>query len=232
MTENYKIITNEEAFESFIQWLPDLQDNEMFYASLFARKKYCPELIKSNDKTQLKRFTSRKDWLHNKVRQLEIPFGRWKLREQTAPQESLVLYIMPNPRDMKKATYRMIKKCVDVLETQATNYNIQAEALSAIQKSKSRSCFVDFDLDTKEFHWETVFNHVNPEAVSIIETRGGYHILIQPDRVADEFKKTWHKGIREEYGEYIDNVGDMMIPVVGCTQGGLTPKFVYGASLR
>ena len=100
--ENYKIIHNKEALLQFIDWLPELEDNEKFYLSLFARKKYCPDLIKSNDKTQLRRFTSNKARMYDKIKQLELQIGDWKLKDVSAPQESLVVYIMPNPRCMKK----------------------------------------------------------------------------------------------------------------------------------
>jgi hypothetical protein len=42
--ENYKIILNEQKLKEFIYWLPELQNNEQYYVSLFARKKYCSSL--------------------------------------------------------------------------------------------------------------------------------------------------------------------------------------------
>ena len=84
----YKIIHNEKLIQEFIdKVLPDLQNNERFYCSLFARKKYCQELIKSNDKTQLKRFLATKENLIDKLYQLEIELGRWKLKDISAPQD-------------------------------------------------------------------------------------------------------------------------------------------------
>ncbi|MFW6220032.1 MAG: hypothetical protein ACOC33_04255, partial [bacterium] len=147
---NYQIIVNEDQLRNFINWLPDLGENEKYFVSLFARKKYYNALIKSNDKTQLKRFTSNKEKLFDKIKQLECEFGSYKLRNIPAPQESLVLYINPNPRDMKKATFGLIKKCIDLIECGGNGYNIHAEALSCIQRSKSKSHFCDFDIDSKD----------------------------------------------------------------------------------
>ena len=155
---NYNIVTDEKQLIEFIDWLPDLGPNEKFYCSLFARKKYLPEVIKSNDKTQLRRFTSNKEKLFDKIKQLELKIGDWKLKDIDAPQESLVLYINPNPRSMKKATFLMAKKCIQLIENQNDNYNIHAEALSCIQKSKSRGVFVDFDIDTKEVDLSKIEN--------------------------------------------------------------------------
>lgn len=236
--EIYKIINDEEALVEFIQWLPDLQENEKFYLSLFARKKYCPDLIKSNDKTQLKRFTATKENMLDKIKQLEIPLGRWKLREIEAPQESLVLYIMPNPRCMKKATKMMGKHCWDL--DRSNNFNLHAEATSCIQKSKSRACFVDFDIDTKENIDLTTLSMITKKrSYDVIETRGGFHILVKPD-IATQIAKTqrtvipelntnnypenWHKAITDMFN--VDQSGDMMIPVIGCCQSDFTPKFI------
>ena len=237
--EVYKIITDEEKLIEFINWLPDLQENEKYYLSLFARKKYCQELIKSNDKTQLKRFTANKENMLYKIKQLELPLGRWKLREMEAPQESLVLYIMPNPRCMKKATEMMGKKCWDL--SRSNNFNLHQEAISCIQKSKSRSCFVDFDIDHKDWiSIKKVKRILPPNTYSLIETKGGVHVLVDPKKCSDTIIKAnkdsyhvtrhhlynpnWHKDLTTNLKP--DQSGDMMIPVVGCTQGNFTPKFI------
>jgi hypothetical protein len=218
---NYKIIQDEKEFRKFIDWLPDLEDNEKYYLSLFARKKYCEELIKSNDKTQIKRFTSYKDDIYRKVKQLECEVGSYYLKDREVPQESLVLYINPNPRNMRRATFQLIKKCTDILETNGMNYNIHAEALSCIQRSKSKTHFCDFDIDSKDVSICRVKEILPDNTYDIIETRGGYHVLVKT-RLAPKTK--WHKELRDAF--VIDQIGDQMIPVVGCTQGGFVPKFI------
>jgi len=215
---NYKIIKDEKAFLDFIDWLPELEDNETYYLSLFARKKYCPDLIKSNDKTQLKRFTSNKERMYEKVSQLELPIGRWKLKDMSAPQESLVLYINPNPRSMRKATEELGKRCWDLMRN--NNYNIQAEALSSIQISKSRGVFVDFDIDTKDVDLDLLKEVFPNGGYNILETRGGYHVMVEPERI--DVPNNWYKKIVEMYP--VDQTGDNLIPVPGCVQSNFVPK--------
>jgi hypothetical protein len=218
---NYLIIKDEHRLQEFIKWLPDLEENEKYYVSLFARKKYCQDKIKSNDKTQLKRFISNKERLFEKVKQLECEFGSYQLRGVAVPQESLVLYINPNPRNMKKATFGLMKKCVDLLQTDGNNYNVHAEALSCIQRSKGKSHFCDFDIDTKDVDLRKLENILPKEAYDVLETRGGYHILVKT-RLAPKTK--WHIIIRETFD--VDQIGDQLIPVCGCCQGGFVPFFL------
>jgi hypothetical protein len=218
---NYQIIKDENKLREFIKWLPELAENEKYFVSLFARKKYCEDKIKSNDKTQLKRFTSNKERLFEKIKQLECEFGSYTLRNIEAPQESLVLYINPNPRDMKKATFGLMKKCIDLLQTNGNGYNVHAEALSCIQKSKSKSHFCDFDIDTKDIDLSKLNDILPKETYDILETRGGYHLLVKT-RLAPKTK--WHVAIREAFE--VDQVGDQLIPVCGCYQGGYVPRFI------
>ena len=218
---NYTIITDEQALLDFINWLPDLKDNETYYCSLFARKKYCKEEIATNDKTQLKRFTSNKERLLEKIKQLEVAVGAYKLKEIDDPQESLALYINPNPRDMKKATFMVAQQCLNLIQGDANNFNIHAEALSCIQKSKSKSHFVDFDIDFKAIDLNLLDGVLEKDMYHILETRGGYHILVDTKKAP---KTDWYKQIGDLYE--IDQVGDNLIPVAGTFQGGFTPRFV------
>ena len=224
---NYEIIKNEQTLIDFVDnFLPELKENEKFYCCLFARKKYSPKLVKSSDKTQLKRFLTNKELLIDKLKQLEIPIGKWKIKGMSAPQESLVVYINPNPRCMKKATYKLMKKCLELLETDAKGYNVNAESLSAVQNSKSRGVFVDFDIDQKENVDFSILKEIFPSKYNpykILETRGGYHLLVEASRV-ENTNKDWYRKVINSFP--LDQAGDNMIPIPGCVQGGFVPKFI------
>lgn len=228
---NYQIIADEEKLKEFIDWLPDLQDNETYYVSLLARKKYTDGTVKTNDKTQLKRFTASKERLIEKIRQLEIAEGNWQLKQQPAPQNALALYITLNPRCMKKATELMGKRCWDLIK--ANNYNLQAEAMSCIQKSKARTCYIDFDIDDKsvDMDQDWLRKNIGAENYTIIETRGGYHLLIEPEKATNFRKqnfndKDWFQIVQKKYP--VDQSGDQLLPVPGTFQGGFVPRFLEG----
>ena len=127
----YQLVYSEELIQEFLDLLPDENEDEIYYLSLFARKKYCPELIWSNDKTQLKRLTSKKKDIIKKIKQLEVDYGLYDLNGRIVPQESLVIYIHPNPRSQLKAARHLMRKLTDIICDNGKGFNVYQEALSA-----------------------------------------------------------------------------------------------------
>ena len=253
---HHRIIRDEQLLLDFIEWLPELQTNERFFLCLQARKKYMPSL-KCSDKTQLKRFVSTKRTLLDKIRQLECPVGCYTTHEGLViPDEAMALYITLNPRDMRKAAFASIAGLAEMLRKQESqvdmDVNPHSEVLSHIHKAKARTVFVHFDIDvaigsdvdvsvydahlnnisnarkcnltTEEIH-RRVVGIVGKDAVTIIQTRGGCHVLIRPEKVVCE-TKNWHPIVARELKS--DQVGDLMLPVPGCCQGGFVPHFYPG----
>lgn len=225
---NYKIVKDEKILKDFIDWLPELKDNEKYYLCLFARNKYCKELthIKS-DKAQLKRFVSDKERMFQKIKQLEIEVGWYQQKHMAVPEEALALYITPNPRNMMKATVNTMVKLACSIRDMNTEMNAHQEALSEIQKAKSRTCWIDFDIDiTDEKHYDKVIkaisSEINLDAVVWLKTRGGIHCLVNPEKVEQRYKNSFYQKISKE----ADQTGDNMIPVPGCTQGMFVPHFI------
>lgn len=234
---NYTIITDEKLLVDFVDWLPDLKTNECYYFCLFARSKYAKNEDGTNkfphiksDKSQLKRFVAtRKEYIIDKIRQLEIKLDAYKTKDGAGvPQEALALYINPGPRNQRTAMFTLMKRLIDIQVCDGENYNIHAEALSAIQKSKAKTAFIDFDIDSEtaedDVFGKIDFTKINKEAVHFLKTRGGMHILIETSKVKDEFAKTWYQYFTKTF--QIDIRGDNMIPVPGTFQGGFTPHFI------
>lgn len=234
---NYTIITDEQALRDFIAWLPELGPSECFYLCLFARSKYAKNDDGSNkfphiktDKAQLKRFTvTRKKNMIDKIRQLEVAVGAYRTKDgEPIPQEALALYITPGPRDMRKAMFILMKALIDIQMCQGENFNIHAEALSAIQKARSKRIYVDFDIDCfNPYQADMIINNgfdtacINKEAVTFLRTRGGVHVLVDPRKVDKHLGKIWYKYLHATLRP--DVRGDNMIPVPGTYQGGFTP---------
>lgn len=213
----YQLIYSEELIQDFLDLLPDENEDEIYYLSLFARKKYCPELIWSNDKTQLKRLTSKKKDVIKKIKQLEVEYGLYDLNGRIVPQESLVIYIHPNPRSQLKAARYLLRKLTDIICDDSKGFNIYQEALSALQKSKSKGYFIDFDIDVNKtiFDPNIIYESINKDSVTLIETRGGYHCLIEVAKIEDKYRKTFYQSLKQ----FSDVEGDCFIPIPGTIQG-------------
>lgn len=243
---NYQIIKDEKSLKEFIEWLPILTSEETYYFCLFCRSKYLKDENGVNqiphiktDKSQVKRGVATKDRLFEKIKQLEVEEGAYRYRGEPIPQESLALYITPNPRNLWKATKESCKKLLDCIVAENKLANPHAEVMSEIQRSKSRTVWVTFDMDYRgetagfpDYLAEQIKSKVgNRECFKLLETRGGYHILVQPQLVSTDKVKSFFKEISEmehidqgvsKKGEPVEN----MIPVPGCYQGGFVPKFI------
>lgn len=214
----YQIIKDEESLINFIDWLPPLSSNEKYYISLFARKKYDPRL--KSDKSLIQRFVCDKSRMLEKIRRLELEQGSYTSNGIEVLEESLALYITINPRDLKKATYKSIKAFAELLEKDK-HYDIYNEVLNHIQTSKSNARYTIFDIDTKEFDFNSLDNIINKDCLSVIETRGGYHILVKLDAIEEQYKRFYYP----QLSKLSDQNGDLLSPVIGCTQGDFVPKF-------
>ena len=235
---NYKIIKCEETFNKFLEWLPELEDGQKFYFSLFARKKFNKTEDLKADKGQLKRFTASKEQALNKIKKLEVELGSYEVDGVKVNEESLVLYVTVNPRDMHKAGLKTAKELVSMMADGRTIYNPQSVALNQIQVTGVKKYF-DIDLDLKEGHnlsldslYDSIFkpNLINHSAISgnIIKTRGGYHILVELDKISESHKKSWYNNfsqLKDERFTIMMN-GDNMTPVPGCIQSDFIPYLI------
>lgn len=241
---NYEIIKDEAAINQFITWLPDLKPDETFYMCLFARSKYCKGIAHvRSDKAQLKRFTTNKERMLLKIKQLECAVGSYAMKEVgtsnyiPVPQEALSLYISINPRSFIKATTHSVKKLLDLALQPYNGYHPYQEVMSEVQKAKSRTEFItfDFDMENKACFWSNVYPYhiepvINKYCLQIIETRGGFHVIVRVKDIAADKQKNWYQSMRKILALFSadhDNAGDIMLPVPGTYQGGFVPRIAY-----
>ena len=223
---NLKIILDEQHLKEYIKWLPDLKDEECYYGSLFCRKKYDTTGTIKSDKSQLKSFVAtNKDYLLRKIKQLETFYSYDGKR---VPQESLALYLNVNPRCLVKANFKTMKDILTNIERMDFK-NPETIAKSAIQVSASKKRYFIFDLDGKEISLSQILEKLYLEifggtpCFSILETRGGFHIMVDLEKISQNVTKSWYNNMKKEFPN-IDQSGDIMSPVPGCVQGGFEPK--------
>ena len=224
---NYTVIHDRAALQTFIDWLPATLPGETFYVALLARNKYVRDLgigTFNSDRHQCKRFLCTADRLMEKIAQLEIAEGAYRVKGIAVPQAALALYISPNPRDMVKGTKNSLIKFAELVANGSQSHNPVAEALSQVHKAQGSKHFVDVDFDgvTIAQTLPLIAQAVNLDAVDILQTLGGFHALVRVAAVQPGFVKSWWRKLTQLPG--VDIKGDNLIPVPGCTQGGFVPS--------
>lgn len=229
MNTNYKIILDEERLKSFIDWLPELKPNETYFVALMARNKYGTGDFKiTGGELQLRKFISKKQYLLSKIRQLEVPFGAFTDNGRGIPQENLVLTITPNPRNIRSATNKSITELNTLLLSSVREFNPYSIVLSQLQVTPSKKIFTNLDYDhvKAEDLIDNIQNEdiINLDAIHVLQTRGGVHLLVKLQDIDKKYSKTWYLKMTRLPG-YDKKSGstDGLMPVPGCTQGGFSP---------
>lgn len=231
----YEIIKDEKELDNFIEWLPDLEDNQKYYVSLFARKKWGFDEGLTADKNQLKRFTCNKEDLKSKLRKLEIKLGEYTYKDVRISNNSLGVYITPNPRDMHKAGLKTAKEIISMVADGREIFNPQAIALNQIQVSGVKKYFdIDIDVFNSKLDYTTLMQIIKDREVinldaiegNIVQTRGGFHIMVELSKVNNP--KTWYNNfIKLKCVEFdVTMNSDNMIPLPGCVQADFIPKLI------
>jgi hypothetical protein len=216
----YKVLLDENKFEQFVDFLPDLEANEVYYLSLFARHKYCPNVPNIKD-NQLARFTSSKETLKEHVLRLECTFGGYKRDGIDIPQEALALYIAVNPRNIIKANKALLVDLATAFAEGRADFNPLTIARSAVHHATDRKVFVDFDydnIDTNDY-LPKIKAILPDDSYRILKTRGGFHLLVLVNKTP---KSQWYPMLAKLEGCDVKG-SNTLCPVAGCTQGGFTP---------
>jgi hypothetical protein len=224
---NYKIIADEEKLQEFIEWLPELQPSEKFYVSLMCRNKYLEDkTLLKGDKVSLKRFVTKKEYLFDKLKQLEVELGAYKQFGVAVPQAAICTYITVNPICIEKAAKQMLVKLAQLITHPFNGYDINQLSLSECQKAKSRQLYysIDFDKVSVDEIIPQLENKINLDCLKIIQTHGGLHVLIEFAKLDKKFEKSWYKSLSSIHGA--DLTDTALEPIVGCWQGGFIPKFI------
>jgi hypothetical protein len=171
------------------------------------------------------------------------------------PLDCVGIYATLNPRSAFKA-YNHFKNIVDKLISD-TVYgkdkivdwndsgitNIESMLKTSIQSSCFKKTHLLIDLDYKEY-FENVkdfFNEINVVPYCIIETRGGFHFVLNnleltgeqkkrifaQDSILSKLEKSQDKNGKSIMKKIVDIIGNNpMSPIPGTVQGGFKVKFV------
>ncbi len=246
------LIQNKNEFNKFINILPDLQNDEVYFISLSARNKYLNEEERKFyglGRTEMfsRNIIRRKEDFEYVLSKLESTL-HYKLTKtkQNIPEKALVVYVNINPSSMIKAYFNlaneMNKELLDInmamQHNKQPNYSgihlLDRKLMNCIQTARSRKIFIDIDFDVKgdipikDF----IITLANKEIkYYLIQTKSGYHCLIDLASMKDkkfnlnyEVQKC-HQLVCLHDGEVIINTNGM-IPVPGTLQAGELVRFL------
>lgn len=146
------------------------------------------------------------------------------------------LYIRTSPRCLKVASITFVKETLDILSHPGAKYD-PSKYNSCIQKSKSRTTCITFDIDidkNADIDVDQVADNIRllfnnnrdrKKCATLISTKGGFHLIVKPSVVKDalyDFVPNWipslTSNINNIKGVTVDQVGDIDSPIPGTIQ--------------
>lgn len=226
----YQLINDIGVLQAYVDTLPNLEVGEKYYVQLLARQKY------NNDRNilsslKLQDSFVKKEVIVDMVKSWELPYGSYTTKKgDIIDNDSLVVYISPNPKSTSKAYIKLLENSESIL---VNNKNLLREANTCYFNSISRKTYkiVDIDLEKQEELAEIVAyckSILNESCLRVVRTRSGIHLLIELSKTP---KTQWHKEIMQINSLFnVKEINEIapygMTPLVGTIQGGVVPIFI------
>ena len=222
------LLKNRKMLTAFVKTVvPPLQGDEVFIALLAARKKYFPDLPRSQE-IVAREIIRRNDvdYLIRKIRKLSV-VGFYEEDRQEIPPQAFAVYFDLNPKSCLKA-FRLFANEVNAQLYDAVvgepNFNffkkLDIHLFSAIHRSNSHHYYwcIDIDDKTKDTLVESV-SFVGKENVAwISETCNGFHLIVKRNEVTG--KKLFLHGLPATLTSKVTIKKAALTPVPGTLQGG------------
>lgn len=212
--------------------LMKLQDDEVYVLLLNARKKWCPELSRSEE--IMYRDIIRDNDLDGTLRKIKktscvsggIYVDRNTLKDIDV--NCMALYVLLDPRSSLKGYGEFIENIngwiYESFKGESKNLELyrkmDIKLFSAIHKNRSRGLFFVIDIDKKdEDILERIVGQLEGHIKWISETHGGYHVVVNRSYDAGMIIYPDMVGI-----EYVEVLKDPTTPIPGTLHGGFPVK--------
>lgn len=270
---HYEIIGDEKELKWFFDnILPPLQKEEVYFVSLSARNKLLTkeeqkELNLGRTEMFFRQIIRERNWekFLRKIKRFETSFGSYKTKNNSnIPNKAIVCYVNINPSDSLKA-YKEFNKTMNEYLHELTICASRGRDMSNIisrinkqdrllmncyQKARGVKYWIDFDIDTPHYkEIEYVLQDFVEEVKErhgkayIIQTRGGYHLLVSRDTAFDKeynprvilreanykiarYLSSGVSGKLENIGYEIIQNNNEMLPLPGLFQGDFLVKVI------
>jgi len=242
------MIYDKEHLQKFVSILPELTKNEVYFISLSARNKYLTEeerLFYHLGRTEMfgrKLVRNKEDYI-KKIERLFDSLPSYKTKNgKNMPEKAMVCYANINPSDGVKAYLEFNSYINEILikdlesngKFQHNNFKkLDTIIMNFYQKSRSRKNFIDVDCDTKDKDIVRALVSqflLNKLKFHIIETKSGYHILIERNSIKYNYMIDINNANQQQIsihkeGEIVLNKNEM-IPIPGTLQAGFKVRFI------
>jgi hypothetical protein len=273
MSEKYEIIKDEEELKWFFDNIaPPLENDEVYFVSLSARSKLLTEKEKvmlNLGRTEMfsRSIIREKEWdrFLRTIKKYEVSFGAYTTKNGSEiPNRAIVVYFNINPSSTLKA-YKEFNKTMNEYMFELSTCSMTGRDTSDImhrikkldvllmncyQKNRGTKHWMDFDFDVPKIkvvldNIEDLVSEIEKRGgrAYIIETQGGYHVLVSTDTQFDEsfnpqtIIETYGREIAYDitYGEQgnIKTLGyevihnsNAMIPLPGTFHNNMTARVI------
>lgn len=225
--ELHTFVYDESQIQRFARLIGVTEETHQIFIS--ARPKYQSHEEKSQDDKQIqhKQFPPRiihritSEEFVQLLKQYELPVGFYTDRgTKVIPTEMMVIYCTTNPRAPRKAAKKLAGEMMVAAFDDNSEYftNLTARLTSCMMSSKGKTGLITIDIDDKAQYPEVrEFLREKGIVPTVVETRGGYHVMFPPSKDSDDVFQKFSK---------IHHMGDIFCPVPGTYQGGFPVRFI------
>ena len=241
------LIYSEKELQDFINILPQLEKDELWFVSLSCRNKYLSDeerQIMGLSRTEMfarefiyKTHIDNFNYILSKLG-TELIWRRTKTNLQF-PRHAMIVYFNLNPSsgvdayfNFQKEMSKEVAELVNGIEKQhnvENLYNRFKNCMSVLksnfQTSMSRKIFLDADFDTKNSYYvENYVNYCDSNDIKyfVVDTKNGFHVCMLKETVKSNIHQKLSElneklKFHEQKGEIILN-SNLMIPMPGTLQ--------------
>jgi hypothetical protein len=229
------LVYNTQQAQQFVDILPDLKDEEVYFVLLSARNKYLT--VEEREQYHLgrtemfnRKLIRTKDNYTKVLSTMENDISNYKTKNGSDfPYKSLVCYANINPSSgvqaLRTFTYEANNIIFDYLQNKQLGKSfkrLDTLLMNCYQKARARKYFIDIDCDVNnQIFIEPVLNDFEKHGIlyHVIQTKSGYHIMIEASTVSYNFTEILAvQNSKLTVGEIIVNKNGM-VPVPGTLQG-------------
>jgi hypothetical protein len=199
-----------------------------------ARRKYWDKLSVSQFTVNTKLQSTREDEDNfvQEIRKYEVKEGLYNDNGVPIPRDAFGFYITANPMNELKGYFLFQKEINGYIEQMVSRNEVPHFKMMSVYKSCLHKCpendYVKLDVDTKDYEHidelKQLFKKHGIVPHLVIESRGGYHVVLEKKKLGKEHKTLYDFCTANETWVTVEKNPLLVIP--GTAQGGFVPRII------